>query len=418
MRLERHSAGTRTASLRALHNSATTKPDGGQHEGPTRGSAAQHDLTASFHRVFRQTTAAGQRPAPGKWHELRHRALTLWNARLRRAALDPKDLAELAELCGLPEREDSQGMNFSSFREKAFEAGRRLERRGLRIETILSAAALWLDACLPRRSRSARDRRGMTPAVARLYALATALIVEGHVRACGAASPFRDRPPPEERESAASLAEIYERERHKLSADLHDGIGHDLVMLKLYLEMVRQDAKRRRHDRVLVKLGEALALLGDTMDSVRRLLLDLRPPVFDDEGILRAVRRYVRQFASRFSIPARLRSRGPLGALPSTHQVALYRVLQGALSNVARHARARGVSVAIKAVPGKSITMVVEDDGVGFDPAKLSAHRTIGLRAMRERVESLGGVFLLEPGKATRTARPGTRLSVVMPLPG
>jgi signal transduction histidine kinase len=103
--------------------------------------------------------------------------------------------------------------------------------------------------------------------------------------------------------------------------------------------------------------------------------------------------------------------------LPASHQVALYRVLQGALSNVVEHARAGRVKVTIEVAEGKRLIMVVEDNGVGFDPASVSGH-SFGLTAMRERVAVLGGRLQIDSATATtRDRKTGTRVLVELPLP-
>jgi signal transduction histidine kinase len=213
------------------------------------------------------------------------------------------------------------------------------------------------------------------------------------------------------------VTNVYEQERRRLSHDLHDDIGHQLLLLKLYLELIAADAKQGEIPQVSRRLDEALALVSSAIESVRRLILDLGPAIFDELGFLPAIRFYARQFSSRTAITVAVRAPELPEDLPASHQVALYRVLQGALSNVVEHARAGRVKVTIETVDAKRLIMVVEDNGVGFDPASLSG-RSFGLTAMRERVELLGGRLLIDSTTAgSHSPKTGTRVSVELPLP-
>jgi signal transduction histidine kinase len=216
--------------------------------------------------------------------------------------------------------------------------------------------------------------------------------------------------------ASAYVTQIYERERRRLSHDLHDEIGHDLILLKLYLEMMEMNFEGS--EQFQARLTEAIALVSHAIDSVRRLILDLGPAVFDELGFLPAVRSYITQFSSRTKINVNL-SEGYLpNEIPSTHQVALYRLLQGALSNVLKHAAAKNVKVSLGSMHGSVLIMVVEDDGVGFDLTARPARRSFGLTAMRERIEVLGGKIHVQSRPAASQAKAhGTRIEVDLPLP-
>jgi signal transduction histidine kinase len=217
--------------------------------------------------------------------------------------------------------------------------------------------------------------------------------------------------------ASAYVTNVYEQERRKLSHDLHDDIGHQLLLLKLYLELICTDANKGGVPRLSQRLDEALGLVSNAIDSVRRLVLDLGPAIFDELGFLPAIRFYARQFSSRTAISVTVRADELPEDLPASHQVALYRVLQGALSNVVEHARAGRVKVTIEVSDRKRLIMVVEDNGVGFDPSSVSG-RSFGLTAMRERVAVLGGTLQIESSTASSQDRKtGTRVSVKLPLP-
>jgi signal transduction histidine kinase len=209
---------------------------------------------------------------------------------------------------------------------------------------------------------------------------------------------------------------LYEQERRRLSRDLHDQIGHDLVLIKLYLEMIAMEHNQNKPENVQPRIVEAIALVSQAIDSVRRLVFDLGPALFDDLGFLPAMQSYAGQFSARTKIRVTLQAGRLPENIPMTHQVALYRLLQGALSNVLKHASARNVRVSLKSRNQSMIMMVIEDDGVGFDTR--ARESSFGLTAMRERVEALGGKFEVESKPAGPIARRhGTTIKVGLPLP-
>jgi signal transduction histidine kinase len=164
------------------------------------------------------------------------------------------------------------------------------------------------------------------------------------------------------------------------------------------------------------KLQEALALVAYAIDSVRRLMLNLGPAMLSQFGLVRALRIYARQFTLRTGIEVKVDADSLPEELPSAQETALYRVLQGALSNVLQHSHARNVHIRLGATK-RSIVMSIEDDGVGFDATTTLAQRAFGIMAMRERVEVLGGRFHI----ASIQARPGgrrrgTRIEIDIPL--
>ncbi len=219
-------------------------------------------------------------------------------------------------------------------------------------------------------------------------------------------------------EASAYVTRIYEQERRRLSQDLHDEVGHDLMLVKLYLEMIAME-NREELAPVQPRVAEAIALVSHAIDSVRRLILDLGPAVFEDLGFLPAVRTYISQFSARTKINVTLHTGYLPAEIPSSHQVALYRLLQGALSNVLKHASAKNVKVSLGSMKDSVLIMVIEDDGVGFDPTAQPGRRSFGLTAMRERVEVLGGKIHIQSKTATSTSKGhGTRIEVDLPLPG
>jgi signal transduction histidine kinase len=178
-----------------------------------------------------------------------------------------------------------------------------------------------------------------------------------------------------------------EEERGRISRDLHDQIGQSLTALLLGLDrnLETPDADD------LAKLKEIASI---TLADVRRIALDLRPSVLDELGLEAALRRFARDTHERYGIEVRvlvtLSTR-----LGHQEETVLYRVAQEALTNVVRHAGARAASVVVTVSHG-GVQLVVEDDGVGFDPRALAAAEQVGLMGMRERLELLGGSLGIE----------------------
>jgi signal transduction histidine kinase len=188
-----------------------------------------------------------------------------------------------------------------------------------------------------------------------------------------------------------------EEERARIARELHDEVGQALTGLILGLEGLPGDR------------AEALKELArHTLTEVRRLALDLRPSVLDHLGLEAALRRYVREYAERTGVEVDL-SLHLTRPLPQELETVVYRVVQEALTNVARHSGSPRASVGVVEVLGE-VRVFVEDEGRGFDPEAVDPGRQ-GLLGMRERVELLGGRLSVEsaPGQ-------GTRVQVRLPI--
>jgi PAS domain S-box-containing protein len=206
------------------------------------------------------------------------------------------------------------------------------------------------------------------------------------------------------------LTFAHEEERTLLSRELHDGPGQSLAALLVGLRRV-EDAKSLAEARVAGRRQREL--VAQTIDEVSRLARGLRPAVLDDLGLRAALERHAAEQERIFGFAIAFEWRG-LGRqrLPRDVETALYRIVQEALANVARHSRARRVTIAI-ARSAKAVRLAVSDDGCGFDVASSSRAGTdhLGLTDMRERAALVGGA-------AEISSRPGngTKISVVVPL--
>jgi signal transduction histidine kinase len=211
------------------------------------------------------------------------------------------------------------------------------------------------------------------------------------------------------RQMAQQLVLAQEEERRRLSRELHDDAGQTLTALKIGLELIRSDLPQEL-DSIHQRMGEAASLAGETLERLRFLAHGLRPPALDTLGLNATMEGMCRDFArdTRLSISY---SGAELPSLPDATLICLYRCLQEALTNVAKHAETQRVDVALRC-DAEMVSLSVDDDGQGFDPDTLDQQQTgepdarkagIGLAGMRERVELLGGRLTISshPGRGT-----------------
>jgi signal transduction histidine kinase len=188
-------------------------------------------------------------------------------------------------------------------------------------------------------------------------------------------------------------------ERRRIARELHDETGQSLTALLVGLRAIEEQAITVDVQSAAKRLRRVAA---QTVDDVGRLARGLHPSVLDDMGLAAAARRYVNDFVRSFGVPVTLRlERVTSNDVPQLAQTTMYRILQESLTNVARHARAQAVKVALTH-RGAMLQLVVEDDGVGFDPrGTLTSTSGLGLHGIRERVAMLGGAVEIEstPGK-------------------
>jgi len=201
------------------------------------------------------------------------------------------------------------------------------------------------------------------------------------------------------RDALRRVVTAQELERRRLARELHDETGQALTSILLGLRAV-EDARGTD------ELGAAIAgvrdLVRSTLLDVRRLAVELRPSVLDDFGLVAAVERLTETFSDQTGLAVHFEQLLPRGErLPPEVETALYRIVQESLTNVVKHAHAATVSIVL-ARGDDSVSLVVEDDGVGFDPATPS-EGGIGLVGMQERVALLGGRLSIEsrPGAGT-----------------
>jgi signal transduction histidine kinase len=203
---------------------------------------------------------------------------------------------------------------------------------------------------------------------------------------------------------------ILEDERARISREIHDELGQILTASKLDVALVR-DSVPDAPAEIRARLADLAGRLDATVKTVRRITTELRPVVLDQLGLAAAVEWLARDFAHRTGLACSVRANLEGHALPHDTAICLFRILQEALTNVARHAGADTVRVDLWAAD-HTVCLEVIDDGRGITETEAARGDGLGLMGMRERAILLGGA--LELG-AVRPS--GTRLSVWAPLP-
>jgi PAS domain S-box-containing protein len=204
---------------------------------------------------------------------------------------------------------------------------------------------------------------------------------------------------------AAKLSENEETEKGHLALELHDRVGQNLSALNINLNLLKNMIPEGLDPRIDARIDDSAVLLKETAQCIRDVMMDLRPPVLDDYGLVAAVQWYSDRFRDRTGIEIVVEAED-IPRPPSQVETVLFRILQEALTNVARHASATNVRVNLVEV-AKRIRMVIADNGIGFDPRNLSIRKTLpawGLMGMRERAKRVGGELLIksEPGISTK----------------
>ena len=204
------------------------------------------------------------------------------------------------------------------------------------------------------------------------------------------------------RDLSRRLVEVQEAERRTLSTELHDRTSPGLAAIQINLNLLDKLLPAHGTEDVRALLEDTASLLAETTVSIREISSNLRPTVLDDGGLLPALAGFAQQFMQRTGIAVHLQTQEAARALTSAVQSSLFRIVQEALTNCAKHAKARNVTLQLSADSGR-VSLTIGDDGVGFDFARQSTPG-LGLLTMRERAEFAGGSFSLEtaPGQGTR----------------
>lgn len=211
------------------------------------------------------------------------------------------------------------------------------------------------------------------------------------------------------RNLSAHLRDSVEQERRRISREIHDELGQTLTALTMGLARLEKrlppdDAASRE------RVVDIAALAASALSTVRRIARELRPAILDDLGLCEAVSAHARAFAASAGIIVTVDAPETLPAMDPERATALYRVLQEALTNVARHAGARHVRVELAAT-ARRVSLTIADDGRGASQKALDDPEAYGILGMRERMRFFGGDVDVAPAK-----QGGTTVTAVLPL--
>ena len=227
---------------------------------------------------------------------------------------------------------------------------------------------------------------------------------------CTAAVNITARKQLEERQRQLSrrVLEVSEDERQRLSRELHDRVGQPLAGLRINLDVLRREVPAESAARAGALLDRQATLIDEVIRIVRQLTAELRPPELEQIGLLAALRNYAEIASERYGFAIDVLGVDFAPRLARAAERALFRVVQEALANAAKHAAAETVTIEVDLTDGEA-RVSVSDDGRGFDPGKAPAG--FGLVTMRERIEEVGGRLEVESAPDL-----GTRVLALVPV--
>jgi len=206
---------------------------------------------------------------------------------------------------------------------------------------------------------------------------------------------------------SARLLSAEERERKRIARELHDGIGQALTAIKFSVENMLRNLAEQHIDFNQKSIQATVPLIRQTIEEVRRIIMDLRPSTLDDLGILATISWFTRELGEIYTtMTIEKRIAVSEKEIPLPLKTVIFRIMQEALNNVVKHSRAEHVILCLEKLDGK-IVLLIEDNGKGFDEAEVQSLRDtthgLGLASMRERALLSGGVSSLKttPGKGT-----------------
>ncbi len=208
------------------------------------------------------------------------------------------------------------------------------------------------------------------------------------------------------------LAETEDKERKRLSRELHDEIGQNLTILGVNLNLFRSLVPKDSGDMIHTRINDSLSIVKQTTERTRNLMNELRSPVLDDYGLVAAIELYVKSFKERTGIDFIVRASNTDTRLPIHVENALFRIVQESVTNVVKHSKAAQVIINVRITDGK-LHLSVEDNGIGFDmPPSNSGKpkRGWGLVTMSERALGIGGTYNIK-------SQPGFGTHVIVEVP-
>jgi signal transduction histidine kinase len=240
-------------------------------------------------------------------------------------------------------------------------------------------------------------------------ALQQRAIAASHLRQVQAAAEILGRTQEELNAITGRLFNAEEQERQRIARDLHDDIGQRLALLQIDLERLWSKLPEKLRKETEPERETALTRIAGIAKDLRELSHHLHPQVLDDLGLETAVRQLCELFEERYSIPVRFSTRNAASQVSPAVGIAIYRIVQEGLQNVAKHSGAESVDIALVGGKGR-VELSIRDNGVGFDPLAQKRGSGLGLISMAQRARLAGGDFEIQ-------SRPngGTQIHVSVP---
>ena len=209
------------------------------------------------------------------------------------------------------------------------------------------------------------------------------------------------------RSLSGQLLTVQENERKRIAREIHDSIGQSLSAIKFRVESILEQTGKGPSKKMVQPIQTLIPIIQQSIEESRRIQMDLRPSVLDDLGIVVTCSWFCREFQTTFpGIHIEKKIEIEEDEVPQSLKTVIYRIMQEAMNNIAKHSKASAVSVSLKKREGE-IDLIIQDNGQGFDIKETfsadGSSRGMGLSSMRERAQLSGGSFSMEsvPGKGT-----------------
>jgi two-component system sensor histidine kinase DegS len=210
------------------------------------------------------------------------------------------------------------------------------------------------------------------------------------------------------------IIQAQEEERKRVAREIHDGPAQSMANVVLRAEIAERMLGKHEFDMVKQELVDLKELVRNSLTEVRKIIFDLRPMALDDLGLVPTLRKYLTDLGERAELQTELLTFGKETRLTSTLEVAVFRLVQEAITNVVKHANARRAAVKIEFAQQR-VNILIKDDGVGMENVKIDPHthnkHQFGILGMKERVDLLEGKMEINSSRGD-----GTRILFTIPL--
>lgn len=207
-----------------------------------------------------------------------------------------------------------------------------------------------------------------------------------------------------------------EEERRRIAREIHDGLAQSMANVVLRTEITERMLETEQHDDAMSEVKDLKSQLRSGLEEIRKIIFNLRPMALDDLGIVPTLRKFIQDFEEKHGIKTSFEHTGKEARVASAMEVAIFRFVQEAFSNVLKHANATHIEVEMAFQP-EMIKVRIYDNGIGFSQTeaeqKAASGNHFGLVGMRERVEILDGVFRVDS-----KPQQGTTITMLVPVDG